>query len=100
MEMGKPNIIFILLDDYGWADTTCYGSDFYETPNLDRLCAEGMKVYGCVRVVSGVFANARECDEWQISRAGRGDEFYRLEWEESSESRQIDRCALFQVFAP
>ena len=43
MEMGKPNIIFILLDDYGWADTTCYGSEFYETPNLDRLCAEGMK---------------------------------------------------------
>ena len=43
MAMGKPNIIFILLDDYGWADTTCYGSEFYETPNLDRLCAEGMK---------------------------------------------------------
>ena len=41
--MGKPNIIFILLDDYGWADSTCYGSEFYETPNLDRLCAEGMK---------------------------------------------------------
>ena len=36
MDMGKPNIIFILLDDYGWADSTCYGSEFYETPNLDR----------------------------------------------------------------
>lgn len=41
--MKKPNIIFILLDDYGWKDSTCYGSSFYETPNVDRLCAEGMK---------------------------------------------------------
>lgn len=41
--MSKPNIIFILLDDYGWKDSTCYGSSFYETPNVDRLCAEGMK---------------------------------------------------------
>ena len=41
--MGKPNIVFILLDDYGWKDSTCYGSDFYETPNVDRLCADGVK---------------------------------------------------------
>ena len=41
--MKKPNIIFILLDDYGWADASCYGSAFYETPNLDRLSAEGVR---------------------------------------------------------
>ncbi len=40
--MTKPNIIFILIDDMGWRDIGCYGSDFYETPNLDRLAAEGM----------------------------------------------------------
>lgn len=39
---GKPNIIFILIDDLGWKDLTCYGSDFYETPNIDRLAEEGM----------------------------------------------------------
>ena len=38
--MNKPNIIFILTDDLGWRDLGCYGSDFYETPNLDRLAAE------------------------------------------------------------
>ncbi len=38
-----PNIIFILADDLGARDLTCYGSEFYETPNLDRLAAEGMK---------------------------------------------------------
>jgi len=37
-----PNILFILIDDLGWRDLTCYGSTFYETPNLDRLAHEGM----------------------------------------------------------
>ncbi len=41
--MAKPNIIFILIDDMGWRDLTCYGSDFYETPNIDRLAREGMQ---------------------------------------------------------
>lgn len=40
--MQKPNILFILIDDLGWRDLTCYGSSFYETPNLDRLAGEGM----------------------------------------------------------
>ncbi len=39
----KPNIIFILIDDLGWRDLSCYGSSFYETPNLDRLASEGMR---------------------------------------------------------
>ena len=40
---AKPNIIFILADDLGWADLGCTGSTFYETPNLDRLAKEGMR---------------------------------------------------------
>lgn len=39
----KPNVLFILADDLGWSQSGCYGSDFYETPNLDRLASEGMK---------------------------------------------------------
>ncbi len=41
--MSQPNFIFILIDDLGWADLSCYGSEFYETPNLDRLATEGMR---------------------------------------------------------
>ena len=41
--MKQPNIIFILIDDLGWVDLTCYGSTFYETPNIDRLASDGMR---------------------------------------------------------
>ncbi len=38
----KLNFVFILIDDMGWRDAGCYGSRFYETPNIDRLAHEGM----------------------------------------------------------
>jgi arylsulfatase A-like enzyme len=38
-----PNILFILIDDLGWRDLGCYGSTFYETPNIDKLAGQGMK---------------------------------------------------------
>jgi arylsulfatase A-like enzyme len=38
----KTNIIFFLADDLGWRDLGCYGSMFYETPNIDQLAREGM----------------------------------------------------------
>lgn len=40
----RPNVVFILADDLGWSDTTLYGTTrFYETPNIERLAARGMK---------------------------------------------------------
>ncbi len=39
----RPNVLFILADDLGWADTSLYGhTTFYRTPNLDRLARRGM----------------------------------------------------------
>jgi len=38
-----PNIVFILADDLGWADLGCYGNRYHQTPNLDRLAADGMR---------------------------------------------------------
>lgn len=40
---SKPNVIFVMIDDYGWADMGYNGSKFYETPNLDRLASESMQ---------------------------------------------------------
>jgi arylsulfatase A-like enzyme len=39
----RPNIVFILADDLGYTDVACYGSKYYETPNIDRLAGRGMK---------------------------------------------------------
>ncbi len=42
-QSSNPNIIIFHVDDLGWTDVGCYGSDYYETPNIDQLCKEGMK---------------------------------------------------------
>jgi arylsulfatase A len=39
----RPNSVFILADDLGWADLRCYGSDLHETPNIDKLARQGMR---------------------------------------------------------
>jgi arylsulfatase A-like enzyme len=39
----KPNVVFILADDLGWTDLGCQGSKFYETPNIDKLAAGGLR---------------------------------------------------------
>jgi N-acetylgalactosamine-6-sulfatase len=40
---SRPNIVFILADDFGYADLKCYGHPYARTPNLDRLAAEGTR---------------------------------------------------------
>ena len=40
---ARPNVVFFLVDDLGWADVGCFGSKFYKTPNVDRLAASGMR---------------------------------------------------------
>ena len=50
----KPNIVFIFADDLGWKDTGYTGSDFYETPNIDRLSKQGM-------VFTAAYAGGSNC---------------------------------------
>ncbi|MCB1234385.1 MAG: sulfatase-like hydrolase/transferase [Verrucomicrobiae bacterium] len=50
----KPNIVFLLADDLGYADVGCYGCPDARTPNLDRLAAEGVKF-------TNFYANGPEC---------------------------------------
>jgi len=41
--IDKPNIIFILADDLGYGDVSCYGQKRFATPHIDRLAAEGLR---------------------------------------------------------
>ena len=82
----RPNILFIYLDDLGWRDTGFMGSDFYETPNLDRLAAQGMvftDAYSCAAncaparacLLSGQYTPRHEI--YNVGTAARGKAAYR-----------------------
>lgn len=51
---SRPNLVFILVDDLGWTDLGFQGSEYYETPRIDRLAKEGM-------VFTSAYANAPNC---------------------------------------
>ena len=53
-EESPPNIVLIYIDDLGWNDLGVQGSTYYETPNVDRLAAEGMRF-------TNAYANAPNC---------------------------------------
>jgi len=50
----RPNIVYIMADDLGYTDLGCYGSDYYHTPNLDRLATQSM-------VFTDGYANCANC---------------------------------------
>ena len=43
LRVRPMNVVFFMVDDLGWTDLGCYGSDFYRTPNIDKLAGAGMK---------------------------------------------------------
>ena len=54
-EKVRPNIIYIMVDDMGYADLSCYGRKDYKTPHIDQLAAEGIR-----------FTNAYSAANWSI----------------------------------
>jgi arylsulfatase A-like enzyme len=42
-ESSRPNVVYIMLDDAGYGDLSCYGQKLFKTPNIDRMAAEGLK---------------------------------------------------------
>lgn len=53
-EKPKPNILLINIDDLGWRDLGFMGSDYYETPNIDKLASEGV-------IYTNAYASASNC---------------------------------------
>lgn len=83
--MDKPNVIFIMADDLGWTDLSCYGSRFYETPNLDSLAAKGVRftnAYAACPVSSptrvsfqtGRYPAREHITDWIPGKYGNGNE--------------------------
>ena len=52
--LAKPNVVLIYIDDYGWRDVGFNGTNFYETPNADRIAREGMNF-------RSAYSNAPNC---------------------------------------
>jgi len=50
----RPNIVLIYIDDLGWKDLGVMGSDYYQTPHIDRLASQGM-------IFTNAYANAPNC---------------------------------------
>jgi len=83
---ARPNILFIFLDDFGWKDTSYMGSDFYETPHIDRLASEGMiftDAYACAAncapsracLLSGQYTPRHQI--YNVGTRPRGDKRFR-----------------------
>src|SRR5436309_1024067 len=70
-QAAKPNIVFIMADDLGYADVSCYGQRDYATPHIDRLAVEGL------RFTQG-YANSAVCSATRTALA-TGRYQYRLE---------------------
>jgi arylsulfatase A-like enzyme len=82
---ARPNVVFILADDVGWGDLGCYGSTFYETPNLDSLAQQGMRftdAYAACNVCSptrasiltGKYPARLRLTDWLTGRPDRPDQ--------------------------
>jgi len=57
---SRPNILFILADDFGYADLSCYGRPDYATPNIDRLAAQGIRF-------TQAYANSAVCTASRVA---------------------------------
>ena len=60
--LGRTNVVLILADDLGWTDLGCYGSDFYETPRLDRTRQHRDEVHSELFCLHGLLSHACGAD--------------------------------------
>ena len=99
-ELRRPNIVFLLADDLGWTGLKCFGSDLYETPNLDALAERGMKFTSAysactvcsptrASVMTGMYPARLRCTDFI---AGQNRPFAKLripDWTKQLESKHV-----------
>ena len=99
-DTDHPNVVFLLADDLGWTGLDCFGSDLYETPNLDRLAASATKFTNAyaactvcsptrASVLTGMYPARLRCTDFI---AGQNRPFAKLripDWTKQLESRHV-----------
>src|SRR4051812_4971300 len=71
---GRPNVVFVLVDDMGYADVGCYGARDIRTPNVDRLAREGVRM-------TDFYANGPVCSPTRCGFiTGRWQQREGIEW--------------------
>jgi arylsulfatase A-like enzyme len=93
----RPNVVLILADDLGWTGLACFGSDFYETPNIDRLAEQGMRF-------DKAYANMMNCAPSRASimsgqYVGRHRVLYVSDYQDKWKQRNDD-LKRFQLLQP
>src|SRR3954449_12022415 len=82
---ARPNIVFVLVDDMGYADLGCMGSKDIKTPNIDRLAKEGLKF-------TDFYANAPVCTPTRTAfMTGRWQQRVGFEWAMGFTAEQFRR---------
>lgn len=103
----RPNVVFFLIDDWGWTDAGCYGSDLYETPHIDRMAERGMRFtngYAACTVCSptraacmtGMYPGRTNVTDWIPGAWHHHDEWHRKypmqpppDWTQKLEHRYV-----------
>ena len=98
---AKPlNVVFFLIDDLGWTDVGCYGSTYYETPNVDRLAGMGMRFTdgyaSCTvcsptraSVMTGKYPARLHLTDWISGHVRRWAKLKVPEWNKQLEHREV-----------
>ncbi len=82
---AKPNVVFVLVDDLGYADTGAYGCTDIKTPNIDRLASEGIRF-------TDFYSNAPVCTPTRCGFiTGRWQQRTGLEWALGFSAEQVVR---------
>ncbi len=99
---GGPrwNFIFLLVDDWGWRDAGCLGSDLYETPNIDALAGDGVRftnTYAACTVCSptraavmtGMYPGRTHVTDWIPGHRRKGARLQVPAWTQRLEHRHV-----------
>ena len=91
----RPNIVFILADDLGWADLGCYGADLHETPHLDRLARKASRfteAYAPSPVCSPTRCRAADREARRAARTSPSGPKVRCKGRTTGSSCRLPRC--------